>query len=127
VLGERVESVQSDVQQMGARVRAVARDGYTVHELSRNDGSVVREYVSSNGTVFGLAWDTPTLPNLRQLLGKHFADFQNAVQSTPRHRGPVAIEVGTLVVESTGHLRAFHGRAYLTDLVPANLSPAVVR
>ena len=49
-------------------------------------GTTVREYVSSNGTVFAVAWQGPWLPDLRQMLGPYFDDYQRALQSTTGKR-----------------------------------------
>src|SRR5690348_9349753 len=36
---------------------------YTVTQTTFASGTVVREYVSAAGTVFGIAWGGPTMPN----------------------------------------------------------------
>jgi hypothetical protein len=66
------------------------------------------------------------MPNLAQLLGPHFAAFQQAAQSAHR-RAPLAVRVGQLVVETSGHLRSFRVRAYLIDQLPNGLSPGALR
>lgn len=101
--------------------------GYSVHQIMGADRSVVREYVSPDGRVFGISWQGPTLPNLEQLLGSYFAPWQQAAQSRMRRRGPLVLRTEQLVVESGGHMRSFHGRAYLPDLMPKNVSAEVVR
>lgn len=117
-------------QALGARPAAhqelQARAGYAMAEVRVAGGTAVREYVSPSGTIFGIAWDGPVMPNLSQWLGAHFAAFQAAARGA-RHRGPLVIHSGNLVVESGGHMRALRGRAYLTDAIPANLSAAVVQ
>lgn len=127
VLGEYENSVNSDQQRMHAQLRQVARAGYTVKELSAEHGRVVREYVSSAGIVFGVAWQGPTMPDLRQLLGSYFGQVQQAAQSRKHFGGPLLINNKELVLVSGGHMRSFHGRAYAPSLVPANLSPEVVQ
>src|SRR5215470_2553142 len=129
VLGQRVDSVTSDQQHLRGELRSVDRQGYSVEEISSGDGTVVREYVSPNGMVFGIAWKGPTMPDLNQLLGSYFADFQQAsqAQTTQRRRAPVAVRTERLVVELGGHMRAFHGRALVPGLVPNSVSEAVVQ
>jgi hypothetical protein len=127
VLGESVESVHSDQQHLRGQLISLARAEYTLHQIGAPDGTVVREYASPDGRIFGIAWQGPTMPDLSQLLGSHFAEFQQAARSGVRRRGPVVVRVDQLVLESGGHLRSFHGRAYLTDLLPDNVSEAVVR
>lgn len=127
VLGQSVRSVQSDQQYLRGTLIEVARQGYAVHQITAADGTVVHEYVSQGGTVFGVSWQGPVMPNLSQLLGTYFADFQQASQSPHRRRGPLVVQTDRVVIESGGHMRAFHGRAYVPGMVPDNLTQAVVR
>jgi len=128
-LGQSVDSIKAEHERMGGTLRAQQFTGYTVHELSQADGHVVREYVSPAGLVFGVVWDGPTMPDISLLLGSYMEQLQKAMaaSSTPRRRGPLYIQAGNLVVVSGGHMRSFHGRAYLTNLIPAGLTEAVLR
>jgi len=125
-LGQSRDSVASDQALLKGRLSTVETQGYTIHQITRDDGGVLKEFVSPDGQVFGITWQGPTMPNLAQLLGSHFAEFQQAAKSAHR-RGPLAVHVGQLVVETSGHLRSFHVRAYLINLLPGNLAPEVVR
>jgi hypothetical protein len=127
VLGEYEASVASDQQDLRGEVRAIVREGYKVHQITSANRTVVKEYVSPAGLVFGISWQGPTMPNLQQLLGSHFAQFQQAAQSRVRRRGPLVVRTDQLVVESGGHMRSFHGRAYVPSLLPKNISAEVVR
>ncbi len=126
-LGMSEQSVHEDQQRMAGRLKSATFDGYTVHEITAPGGVVVREYVSPVGAVFGVVWEGPTMPDLSQLLGPYFSQFQQAAASVHRHRGPLSVQVGPLVVESGGHMRAFRGRAYVTNMLPANLTKDVIR
>ena len=126
VLGGSVDSVQADQARLEAKARIVPLPGYIVHEISRGDGTTIKEFVSPLGTVFGISWKGPTMPDLTPLLGTYYSEFHQAVAGR-RHRGPVVVRTKDLVVESGGHLRAFYGRAYVTSLIPNTLSPAVVQ
>ena len=103
------------------------RQGYALHQISAPDGTVVREYTSPQGTVFGVSWKGPVMPNLKQLLGSYFTTFQQASQAPHPRRGPLVVRTDQVVVESGGHMRAFRGRAYVPSLVPNNLTQAVVQ
>ena len=127
VLGEHESSVSLDQQYLRGVVRTEARQGYMLHEITAADGMVVREYVSPAGRVFGITWQGRTMPNLEQLLGSHYAAFQQASQSRMRRHGPLTVRTEQLVVESGGHPRSFHGRAYVPSLLPENISAEVVR
>jgi len=127
VLGQPLQSVTDDQQRLHGELRAVSREGYTVHEISSAGGMVVKEYVSPGGTVFGVSWQGPSMPNLSNLLGSYFPQFQQAAQSSPHRRGPVVLRSDQVVVESGGHMRAFRGRAYVPSLVPSTVSEAVIQ
>ena len=56
-LGGDVTSVQTDQTHMrAALVRVTGSGTYSVHEIQTPYGTFVREYVSSTGTVFAVAW-----------------------------------------------------------------------
>ncbi|HUJ40819.1 MAG TPA: DUF2844 domain-containing protein [Candidatus Acidoferrales bacterium] len=126
-LGEPEQSVQQDRARISGQSRSTEFASYTMHEITASGGRVIREYVSPSGTVFGVAWEGPTMPDLSSLLGSYFSAFQQAASASTRRRGPLYIRVGSLVVESVGHMRAFRGRAYVSDLIPAHVSKDVVR
>jgi len=126
-LGLSEQSVHADQQRMAGQLKSATFDGYTVHEITAPGGVVVREYVSPVGTVFGVVWESPTMPDLSQLLGPYFSQFQQAAANSPHRRGPLYVHDGPLVVESGGHMRALRGRAYVTSLIPANLTKDVIR
>ncbi len=127
VLGEQVATVASDQKYLRGEVRATMMQGYSVQQITAADRSVINEYVSPTGMVFGISWRGPVMPNLQLLLGSHFAQFQQAAQSRVRRRGPLVLRTDQLVVESGGHPRSFHGRAYLPSLLPKDVSEEVVR
>jgi hypothetical protein len=123
-LGQDVASVEDDrVEMHGSRSITAAPD-YAVHEIQAATGTVVREFVLPDGTVFAIAWQGPFIPNLRQLLGTYFEAFSRAAQTQKAHRpghGPLRVETPDFVVEAGGHMRAFFGRAYLPELLPPTI------
>ena len=64
---------------MHAQLRTMANEGYIVQQIEAADGMVVREYVSSTGLVFGVAWQGPQMPDLIQLLGASFLLYEAAL------------------------------------------------
>jgi hypothetical protein len=128
-LGGDVTTVAADRQQMQGAKRSVRRaENYAVHEYEAQSGSVVREYVSPAGTVFGVAWQGRTIPDLRQLLGAYYAPYEQAVATgSVRHRGPLLIQEPGLVVQSGGHMRSYSGWAYVPDLLPAGVRAEEIR
>ncbi len=88
-LGADEASVTADQLQMKATHRVAAGQQYTVHEIQTAGGTVIREYVSAQGQVFAVVWRGPQLPDLQQILGTYFADFQAAGQGRRAGRGPL--------------------------------------
>jgi uncharacterized protein DUF2844 len=122
-LGGSVSSVQTDQERMKGSVRVMPSTAFTIHEIQTPSGTKVREFVSPAGTVFGVAWEGPWMPDLRQLLGPYFDQFVKAAQESKRRgRGPLSIEANGLVVQTGGHARSFFGRAYLLANMPQNVS-----
>jgi hypothetical protein len=126
-LGGSAESVVTDQSKLHAKRAVVERRDYTVHEITRDDGTLIREYVTPAGKVFGVSWTGPTIPDLAQLLGPYNAEFQNALHSKRGRRKIAVVRNSDLVVESTGHTRAFHGRAYLNSMLPSGVTEDVVQ
>jgi hypothetical protein len=124
-LGGDVRSVQDDQTEMNGTLQVAEAVGYVVHEIRVPGGTRIREYVSSGGTVFAIAWQGPFRPNLQQLLGPYFDEFQEAARvAKSKHAGraPLLVDEPDLVVHVGGHPRAFMGRAYAPKLLPSGLS-----
>src|SRR5215469_3356292 len=129
-LGGDVTSVHADQAKLQATVQTTANDAYTVEEVKAPTGVVVREYVSSAGKVFAVAWQGPVHPDLQQLLGSYFQAYKQALQTQkPTHlrRAPIFINQSGLVLEMGGHMRFLVGRAYIPNLVPANVQMEEIR
>ena len=124
VLGQDVSTIDTDRQQLhSAAVQRSTHAAYTVHEMTAPSGTLVREYVSPSGAVFAITWSGPTIPNLQQLMGVHFATMANSPRRQSGGRGHMHLEDGPLVVESTGRARSnFQGRAYLSNALPPGTS-----
>lgn len=129
-LGGDVTSVRTDQAKLQATVHVNTAGAYSVQEVKAPTGLVVREYVSSAGKVFAVAWQGPTRPDLQQLLGSYFQVFKQALQAQkPRRlrRAPIFINQSGLIVEMGGHMRFLVGRAYVSSLVPANVRMEEIR
>jgi len=121
--------VQADQAHINASLRVTQSSKYTVHELRSPAGAFVREYASSSGKIFAIAWQASSLPDMKQLLGSHFEEFQQAAQDQNRRgrHGPLIVQLPGLVVEVGGHMRAFSGRAYLPDQMPSEVRTEEIR
>ncbi len=122
-LGQPEITVQTDVALAHAAIKSSEdRTGYRVHEIQMSSGTMMREFVAPNGTVFAVAWQGPTRPDLRQLLGQYFDAFASAPRTKLTDRRHVQIQQGDLVLQSGGHMRALSGRAYLRSAVPSGVN-----
>ena len=119
-LGGDVSSIQADQAHMRAQRRVVQNAAYTVHEIQTESATVVREFVSPDGKVFGISWQGPTRPDLQQMLGNYYSEFA-ASRPTRRMHGPVTIRTQNLIIQSGGHMRALTGRAFVPAMVPADV------
>jgi hypothetical protein len=130
-LGGDISSVEADRASMKAEIRATAPTvGYSVEQMRLPSGTVVSEYVSPAGKVFAVSWFGPTKPDLSQTLGSYFQQLTAASQQTahnPGMRRHFQIRQPDLVFESSGHMRAFYGRAYVPSLLPPNVTAADIR
>lgn len=123
-LGGNAGSVTTDRKALSAVHRATtSRGAYTVQEIV-TDAATVREYLSSSGVVFAVAWQGMVTPDLTTLLGSYAGAYQAALQQTVRKRGLRRQQVLTdqVVVEKWGHMRNLQGRAYAPALMPAGVT-----
>jgi len=129
-LGGDASSVETDRAKMKAEVSVTQSDAYAVHEIKAPTRMVVREYVSGDGRVFGVAWQGPFMPDMKQILGTYFQQYSAAareVRAGRPGRRPLDIQQPGLVVESSGHMHSYSGRAYDPGLVPSGVMPDAIR
>jgi hypothetical protein len=123
-LGGGADSVESDRFVMKALASPAPAGALQSKVLQLPSGTVVTEYLNGSGTVYAVAWHGPSLPNLRQMLGGYFVRYQSAAQQpVVRHR-LVRLNSPDIVIESSGKMRAFVGRAWVPALLPSGVSAA---
>lgn len=123
-LGGDATSVQADQAKLQGTLRTTTADSYTMHEIQTSTGISVKEYVSPAGRVFAVTWQGAFHPDLRQLLGPYFDPYTQGVQAQRAQRrghGPLLIQQPGLVVQITGHMRSFLGKAYVPQMLPAGI------
>jgi hypothetical protein len=123
-LGQSVDSVESDRKAFSAdRQASLNHNGYTVQEI-KSDANVVREYITSSGVVFAVAWNGLSHPDLTILLGPYVVEYQQALLQTPRQKGKryLQVKADRIVVEKWGHMRNLQGRAYIPSLIPSGVT-----
>ena len=122
-LGGDAASVEADIAKMKGQARATPVAGYTMSEITLPSGTVVHEFVSSEGKVFAVSWKGMAVPDLSQTLGTYFAEYKAAAAATP-HAGHhnLTVQQPDLVVRTGGHMRHWYGQAYVLSLLPPNFS-----
>lgn len=128
-LGQPEASVTTDQQQMKMEERVQRLQAYKVHELTTANGTIVREYVSPQGSVFGITWRGPSIPDMNQLLGAYVNNLQTATpdQTKIQRRRGITVKTNDFVYSNFCRLRICAGSAYVPKLVPANVPVEVMR
>jgi hypothetical protein len=129
VLGQYESSVSVDQEYLRSADNVQAFQGYKVHQLTTANGTIVREYISPKGLVFGVAWQARFMPSMQQLLGSYVTKIQTAspAQAHVRHLRGLIVKTDDFVFVSSGQMRFWKGSAYVPSLVPSNVSVEVVR
>jgi hypothetical protein len=122
-LGGGVASIEADRARLKGQVHLTSVAGVTVHEIITASGTRVREYLTPDGAVFAFTWRGPYIPNMRQLLGSYYEQYAHgAAETRPAGTRRLSVQLPGLVVESSGHMRAFFGRAWDPALLPQSFS-----
>lgn len=126
-LGGPETAISTEALQLKGSVKSTERSNYRVHEIQMSSGTSLREFAGTDGKVFAVAWKGPTIPNLRQALGSYFDAYLNAVRGRHADRTHLEIREEGWVMQASGHMRAFQGRAYLPQSVPVGTSLDEIR
>ncbi|SIT42454.1 conserved exported hypothetical protein [Paraburkholderia ribeironis] len=125
------QSVMRSASGAASSASASASTSYTVRETTFGNGTVVREYLAADGSVFGIAWRGPQMPDLNDLLGSYFSQYVAGVKAVRAARGggrgPVSVDQSDLVVRSGGHMGGFSGQAWLPSALPAGVTGADIQ
>lgn len=133
VLGEPLALPSAARAQAAAAPRSALPAGVQVVERASGDGGWIREYVSPQGIVFAVSWNTRFKPRLDTLLGRYQAGYAAAASQAMARPGRAAVQrqatlrADDLVVQSSGFVNTFHGRAWVPSLVPAGFDAATLR
>jgi len=121
-LGAPEATVAADAEQLKGSIRLTEHANYRVHEVTLPSGTVLREFATPAGSIFAVAWSGPSMPNLRQALGGYFDTYTAAAKAPHQGHHHLAVTQDKIVLQSSGRMRAFTGRAYLPQAVPAGVS-----
>ncbi len=128
-LGGPESSIHRDTQKLNATKKVVhSMKNYSIHELDSH-GTLIREYISSSGIVFGIAWRGLVHPELGSLLGSYAAEYSILFEKNLKQNGArtSSIRTDNIVVEKWGHMRNLAGHAFIPSLLPEGLSPNEIR
>ena len=123
-LGGPAASIEADRAQMKGALQTRQTALYSVHEIASSSGVMVREYASPAGTVFAVGWEGLFVPDLQQLLGAYFDQYQEGVKEQKASyvgRRPLNLQLPGLVVQMSGRMRALRGRAYVPGQIPVRV------
>jgi hypothetical protein len=126
-LGGDLSSVESDQLKMKGTLRSTVGAAYTVHEIQTATGTAVREYVTPAGKVFAVAWRGRQMPDLKQMLGAYFQQYSTAPRGAHPNHAHFALTQPNFVLQSSGHMRAYSGRAYDPQLLPKNVAVSEIQ
>jgi hypothetical protein len=121
-LGESDASIETDQAQMNSGLKVVNRANFRVHEMQLPSGTVVKQYSSPAGLVFAVSWTGPSMPDLRQTLGRHFDTYVAAAKANHANHRQLHFQSGDLIVHAGGRMRSFSGLAYLASAMPAGVT-----
>lgn len=128
-LGQSEATVTSDQLQMKSEHRVQTLQDYKIHELTTANGATVREYVSPQGSVFGVTWQGRSTPDMNQLLGTYINNLQTATaaQTKIQPRRGISVKTKDFVYTNFCRMRVCTGSAYVPSLIPSNVSVEVLR
>jgi hypothetical protein len=91
--------------------------------LTDAGNTTINEYATNTGEVIAYAWQGPTMPDLRELLGEYAASYRAGAAAATADGNLHVSRVARpdVIVESGGPMRGYVGRAWL----PAALPPGV--
>lgn len=121
-LGEPESVIATEPQLGRASIKQSDFGSYRVHEMQLPSGTLVREYAGLDGKVFAVSWNGPFIPNLKQTLGAYFDKFAAGAGAPHGNRKHLEVRGPDLVVLEGGHMRAYHGLAYLPQSLPSGVS-----
>jgi hypothetical protein len=127
-LGDGESSAEQDRKAFHGIRKVHLYTGYKVHEVT-TDGTVIREFVSSSGTIFAVAWNGLSHPDLTQLFGTYYSEYIEAERATPRPKGRAEMKVNSQNIISVrfGHMRAVRGKAWIPALVPNGFDLSLIQ
>jgi len=124
-LGEHQTSIQRDhLAIRGSSVQVTQSVHYALHTVTAPTGAQLHEYVARSGTVFATTWSGRTLPNLKNILGTHYARYQQVIAVPHSNHHVLNIRDGDFVLYMRKTQQGFRVAAYVPTLIPQGITPA---
>jgi hypothetical protein len=106
---------------------SAASASYTARQATLPYGTVEREYVGQDGTVFAVAWRGPHRPSLTALLGAGYATQASqmaraAIEKGQGSRTQAGVSNAQLGVRAIARQRFSEGVAWIPSKLPAGVS-----
>lgn len=129
-LGGPATSVAADRKALAAEAVSTTSSGrYERHAFTTPDGTSVREFASPDGGVFAVDFSGPSMPDLKTVLGTHYAAYETAAARARRgvNHHVFSFASDGVVMTVTKLPRGFAGRAHLPAAVPAGVDVDTLR
>ena len=126
-LGAAREDLARDAAALRSSLTVTPGSGYEVQEMASADGTTVRAYVEPGGKVFAVTWSSRVQPDLRVVLGEHYARFLEAARAPHHGHHVLSLATPDLVLSVVQLPRGFSGRAHLPSLVPPGMAVDTLR
>jgi hypothetical protein len=127
-LGGDVGSLSTDRESVQGQLQSTPMRQYVLHQITASSGTLIREYETLQGRIFAVSWRGPMPPDLQQLFGSYYDQFQAAAaasaQAHPGMHRQISISQPDFMMQALGRLRSVHGKAFVPSLVPAGVSVA---
>lgn len=104
--------------------RSVLNGALRLRTTTDAGGTTIDEYATSTGQIVAYAWQGPTMPDLRSLLGQ-YADSYRAGAAAVSSAGNLhasRVVRPDVIVESGGPMRGYVGRAWLPAALPSGIT-----
>lgn len=104
--------------------RTLLNGALRVRTLTDAGNTTINEYATSTGQIIAYAWQGPTMPDLRALLGKYADSYRAGVAASAADGNLHVSRVARpdVIVESGGPMRGYVGRAWLPAALPAGVT-----
>ena len=122
-LGGDATSVDADRVSVKGTVRVTTNAaGFAVHEISNAAGLRSPEFLARTARCLPSAGAVRASRDLGSMLGGYYAEVQQAVNRPHYNHHNLSVVTPRVVLQSSGHLRTFYGRAWAPGLLPQNFS-----